>query len=36
MENIQKRLDLLYPNQYELNISDDNGEFGVELELQLN
>ncbi|MBL7921763.1 MAG: histidine kinase [Bacteroidia bacterium] len=36
IENTRKRLDLLYPGKYELNISDLEKEFIVNLSLQLN
>lgn len=35
LENIKKRLNLLYPNRHELLISDNDVEFNVELKLNL-
>ncbi|WP_439153250.1 sensor histidine kinase [Winogradskyella sp.] len=35
LENIKKRLELLYPNQYNLQISNDESEFKVALQLNL-
>tara|TARA_Y100000815_G_scaffold34431_1_gene28619 strand:+ start:2908 stop:3978 length:1071 start_codon:yes stop_codon:yes gene_type:complete len=35
LENIKKRLEMLYPNQYDLDISYDNDQFNVVLVLQL-
>jgi sensor histidine kinase YesM len=34
LENIKKRLELLYPNQYQLNISNQNALFVVQLHLK--
>ncbi len=36
LENVKKRLELMYPNQFELNISDGNNIYLVELSMQLN
>ncbi|HLZ89356.1 MAG TPA: histidine kinase [Puia sp.] len=35
LKNVQRRLDLLYPNQYELSIKNDGSCFEVRLRLQL-
>jgi LytS/YehU family sensor histidine kinase len=35
VRNVRRRLELLYPGKYELNINDANGKFLVELNLQL-
>ena len=35
LKNVKKRLELLYPNQYQLNISKDEQEYFVHLELKL-
>jgi sensor histidine kinase YesM len=35
LQNVQRRLDLLYTNQYALDIQQDNGQFKVELRLNL-
>jgi LytS/YehU family sensor histidine kinase len=35
IKNVKRRLELLYPDKYELNINDTNGKFLVELNLQL-
>jgi sensor histidine kinase YesM len=35
LENIRKRLTLLYPGRHNLNISDDGEKYSVELSLQL-
>ena len=35
LENIKKRLDLLYPNQYSMQINDDNSSYKVELILNI-
>jgi len=35
MENVQRRLDLLYPDNYDLNIDKTNGIFCVDLKLNL-
>ncbi len=35
IKNVKRRLELIYPNKYELNINDTNGKFLVELNLQL-
>ncbi len=34
--NVRKRLELLYPNEHELQINDSNGVFKVELKIMLN
>lgn len=36
LQNVKKRLDLIYPDQYQLDISNTEMEFRVQLELQLN
>ncbi len=36
LQNVKKRLDLIYPNRYQLDISNTETEFTVQLELQLN
>jgi sensor histidine kinase YesM len=36
LENIKKRLELLYPNRYKLQILNNDKEFSVNLQLQLN
>lgn len=36
LQNVKKRLDLIYPNLYQLDISNTETEFTVQLELQLN
>lgn len=36
LANVQKRLDLLYPGQYQLEITQNDQVFSVDLELQLN
>jgi LytS/YehU family sensor histidine kinase len=35
LRNVQRRLDLLYPNQYELSIKQDKDQFRVNLKLKL-
>jgi len=35
IQNVQKRLDLLYPNQYTLNVNDSGDQFVVDLQLSL-
>ena len=35
LENVKKRLNLMYPNRFELNISDINNIYFVELTIQL-
>lgn len=35
LQNVQRRLDLLYTNQYALDIKQDNGQFKVDLKLNL-
>ena len=35
LQNVQRRLDLLYADKYELNIKKDNGQFLVDLKLNL-
>jgi sensor histidine kinase YesM len=35
LQNVQRRLDLLYTNQYTLDIKQDNGQFKVKLKLNL-
>ncbi|HJS56013.1 MAG TPA: histidine kinase [Chitinophagaceae bacterium] len=35
LQNVQRRLDLLYPNQYDLNIQQGNDQFLVRLKLKL-
>jgi len=36
LNNVKRRLELLYPNRYNLNISDTNNEYGIELNIELN
>jgi len=36
IENVEKRLQLLYPDKYNLNITEKNGVYSVELKLELN
>ena len=35
LKNVQRRLDLLYPDQYDLDIQNNAGRFGVRLRLRL-
>jgi LytS/YehU family sensor histidine kinase len=35
LENVKRRLDLLYPNKHKLQISEDEGEYIVKLEIDL-
>lgn len=35
LENVKKRLQLLYPGKHQLEITDSNGEFSVSLEIEL-
>jgi LytS/YehU family sensor histidine kinase len=35
LKNVQRRLDLLYPGQYQLDIQNDGESFQVRLQLQL-
>jgi two-component system, LytTR family, sensor kinase len=35
LQNVQRRLDLLYPNEYELNIKQDSDQFQISLKLNL-
>ena len=35
LDNVKKRLQLLYPNRHQLDISDSNGEFRVQLAIEL-
>ena len=36
LENVKKRLELMYPNRFELNISDIDNTYLIELSIQLN
>ncbi len=36
LDNIKKRLELLYPKQYELTINDNAAHFEVDLKIRLN
>ena len=35
LKNVQRRLDLLYPHRHELAITNEDGRFGIRLQLQL-
>lgn len=35
LKNVQRRLDLVYPDQYKLDIQDNTDDFSVKLDLQL-
>ncbi|CAN5366526.1 histidine kinase [soil metagenome] len=36
LQNVNRRLDLSYPDQYKLNVDDHNGQYSVQLKLNLN
>jgi LytS/YehU family sensor histidine kinase len=36
LNNVKRRLELLYPQRHELNISDKDGWFGVQLKIKMN
>jgi sensor histidine kinase YesM len=36
IENVRKRLELLYPNNYQLTIENKTGSFGIQLQINLN